>query len=201
MRLTVIIAAIAAIVGFVAVYASLTLSGNKDLPENVTFEEKPSKLTGDRLRAFLVHKEAKPLPDFTFEDRFGETKRLADFKGKLVLLNLWATWCAPCREEMPSLNNLQKLFQGQDFEVLAISMDRQGINKPKTFFEEHKLNELGLYIEPTAKLMFKLKALGLPATLLIDEQGREIGRLPGPAQWDSDQAINLIRGFMKKKEG
>ncbi len=198
MRLTVIVAIFAAIIGFVAVYASLTLSGNNDLKDNVTFEEKPKKITGDRLRAFLIHKEAKALPDFTFEDRFGEKKTLKDFEGKLVLLNLWATWCAPCREEMPSLNNLKKLFGGQEFDVLAISMDRQGLNKPKKFFEEHKLNELALYIDPTAKLMFKLKALGLPATLLIDKEGREIGRLPGPAQWDSDQAINLIRRFLKE---
>lgn len=198
MRLTVIVAAIAAIVGFVAVYASLTLSGNKELKNNVTFEEKPKKIGGDRLRAFLIHKEPKALPAFTFQDRFGESKTLNDFKGKLILLNLWATWCAPCREEMPSLDNLKKLFSSDEFDVLAISMDRGGINKPKKFFEETKLKQLSLYIEPSAKLMFKLKAIGLPATLLIDKEGREVGRLPGPAQWDSDEAINLIRKFLEK---
>ncbi|GJM03753.1 MAG: thioredoxin [Rhodomicrobium sp.] len=198
MRLTVIVAAIAAIVGFVAVYASLTLSGNKELKNNVTFEEKPKKIAGDRLRAFLIHKEPKALPAFTFQDRFGASKTLDDFKGKLILLNLWATWCAPCREEMPSLDNLKKLFSSDEFDVLAISMDRGGINKPKKFFEETKLKHLSLYIEPSAKLMFKLKAVGLPATLLIDKEGREVGRLPGPAQWDSDEAINLIRKFLEK---
>lgn len=198
MRLTLIATAIAVLLGFVAVYASLTISGNGESPDNVTFEKKSGSLSGDRLRAFLEHKEPKALPEFTFEDRFGKSISLEDFKGKIVLLNLWATWCAPCREEMPSLDNLKKLFQGQEFDVVAVSMDRGGLAKPKKFFEEEKLENLGLYIDPTTKLMFMLKAIGLPATLLIDAEGREIGRLPGPAQWDSDEAINLIRKHLEK---
>ncbi len=202
MKITGIAAAVAAVLGFVAVYATLAMRGNGQVDSNVTFEEKSKKMTGERLRGFIFHNQPKPaeaLQAFEFQDRFGKTKTLADWRGKVVLVNLWATWCGPCREEMPSLDNLKKTFgRPDDFDVVAISMDRGGLKKPKDFYEEQKLENLALYIDPTTKLMFRAKAVGLPATILFDRQGREIGRLPGPAEWDSDEAINLIRGVLEK---
>lgn len=201
MRFTAIAAAVAAVLGFVAVYATLAMRGNGEVDSNVTFEEKSKKITGERLRGFIFHKQPKDaaeMQSFEFQDRFGNTKTLADWRGKVVLVNLWATWCGPCREEMPSLDNLKKTFDGQEFDVVAISMDRGGLKKPKDFYEETEIKNLALYIDPTTKLMFRSKAVGLPATILFDRQGREIGRLPGPAHWDSDEAINLVRGVLAK---
>lgn len=197
MRLIVPVAILAAIVGFVAVYASLTLRGNGELAEELKNEEKPKQLDGQRLRAFITHQVPKPLPDFSFKDEFGKDVRLSDFKGKVVLLNLWATWCGPCREEMPSLDHLKANFSKEPFDVVAISMDRGGLAKPRKFYDEIRLKSLALYIDTSAKLMFKLQAVGLPATLLIDKEGREIGRLPGPAKWDSDAAIRIIQNALK----
>ena len=200
MRLIIPAAIGAAIIGFVAVYASLTLRGNGELPVEAEIPKKSQKLTGQRLRAFITHKEPKALPDFEFEDGLGKVVKLSDFKGKVVLLNLWATWCLPCREEMPSLDNLKANFSKEAFDVVAISLDRGGLGKPRKFFEEIRLKDLALYHDPTTKLMFKLQAVGLPATLLIDRQGREIGRLPGPAQWDSEEAFTIIRKALGNAE-
>ncbi len=193
MRLIVPAALLAALVGFVAVYASLTLRGNGELTSEDKIAEKPKKLSGQRLRAFIFHKKPKTLDDFEFQDGYGKTVRLSDWRGKVVLLNLWATWCSPCREEMPSLDGLKQNFSKEPFDVVAISLDRGGLAKPRKFYDDMRLKALELYIDPTTKMMFKLKAVGLPATILIDKEGREIGRLPGPAQWDSDPAFKIVQ--------
>lgn len=199
MKLIVPAALVAAIVGFVAVYASLTLRGNGELITEDTITEKSGHLNGQRLRAFIHHKTPKELPEFTFKDGSGNDVSLADFKGKVVVLNLWATWCLPCREEMPSLDNLKANFDEAAFDVVAISMDRGGAAKPRKFYDDIRLKSLDLYYDPTTKAMFKLKAIGLPATLLIDAMGREIGRLPGPAKWDSDAAFQIVKKALDQR--
>ena len=132
-----------------------------------------------------------------FTDSAGKERSLADFKGKVVLLNLWATWCAPCREEMPSLDRLQKELGSDAFEVVALAVDRTGADNVKKFLTDIKVENLGLYVDSTAKSGSALKAIGLPTTILVDKQGREIGRLPGPAAWDSAEAKDLIRTAMQ----
>ena len=199
MRFTILAAIIATVVGFVAVYASLTLSGNGEKISDATNKQKYQKMQGERLRAFIFHKEPKEIENFKFQDAFGETRSLSDWKGKVVLINLWATWCAPCREEMPSLDNLKKHFSNEKFDVVTISMDRGGVSKPRKFFDEERIKYLELYIDPTSRLMFKMKAVGLPATILLDPEGREIGRMAGPAQWDSDRAIEIIQKALAPK--
>ena len=198
MRLTIISALVATLIGFVAVYASLTLSGNGEKISDATNQEKYQKMQGERLRAFIFHKEPKKIEDFKFQDAFGKTRAFSDWKGKVVLVNLWATWCAPCREEMPSLDNLKKHFSNSPFDVVTISMDRGGLGKPRKFFDEERIKYLDLYIDKTTKLMFKMRAVGLPATILLDAEGREIGRLAGPAQWDSDRAIEIVQKALAK---
>ncbi len=198
MRVSLLTVVAAAIIGFVAVYASLTLSGNGEKRSDAVIKQKTAQDHTDRLKSFIFHEAPKPLENFEFQDQLGNTKSLSDWKGKLVLLNLWATWCGPCREEMPSLDNLKKFFAKEPFDVVAISMDRSGLSKPRKFYDEERLKHLDLYIDQTTKLMFKLKAVGLPATILIDKEGREIGRLAGPAQWDSDLAIDMIKKALKK---
>ncbi|MER8783904.1 TlpA family protein disulfide reductase [Mesorhizobium sp. M1006] len=109
------------------------------------------------------------------------------------MLNIWATWCAPCRKEMPTLDRLQAKLGGPDFEVIALSMDRGGPDIVKKFFAEIGVEHLALNIDTTGKAMFTLGALGLPMTLLIDREGKEIGRLIGPAEWDSPEMMAFIR--------
>ena len=150
-----------------------------------------------KMTAFVMRKAPVPLPDMTFLDGKGEPVTLASFKGKTVLLNLWATWCAPCREEMPSLDRLQKALGSDKFEVVALSIDRQGLEASKKFLTEVKAGNLKLYVDPSAKQGTNLKLIGMPTTILVDKEGRELGRLAGPAEWDSDDAKKLIEAALK----
>lgn len=135
-----------------------------------------------------------PVAEISFTDGASQPKTLASFSGKVVLLNIWATWCAPCRKEMPTLDRLQEKLGGRDFEVVALSMDRAGLDIVKKFYAETGVTHLALNIDSSAKTMFTLGAVGLPMTLLIDREGKEIGRLIGPAEWDSRDMVDFIRG-------
>ncbi len=153
-------------------------------------------LAKGQVAAFMAKQEA-PLPDITFNDGDAQSLKLSDWKGKVVLLNLWATWCVPCRKEMPMLDAVQKLKGGKDFAVIALNMDRGSTDKAKTFLSETKATNLALYHDPTGKLGSTIGIVGLPTTLLIGRDGRELGRLVGPAEWDSAEAIALIEQAMK----
>jgi thiol-disulfide isomerase/thioredoxin len=148
------------------------------------------------MAAFVFRKEPEALPEVKFQDAEGKERTLADWRGKVVLLNLWATWCVPCRKEMPALDRLQQELGSDKFEVVAISVDRKGIEGARKFLDETKVGKLALYVDTTTRLTSELRAVGLPATLLIDAQGREIGRLLGPAEWDSEDAKRLIRAAL-----
>jgi thiol-disulfide isomerase/thioredoxin len=144
------------------------------------------------MAAFIAQPELKPVPALAFKDATGADASLDKFRGKVVLLNLWATWCAPCRAEMPALNALQKELGGKDFEVVALSLDLKGIEVAQKFLTEVKADGLTTYIDGSAKALTTLQAPGLPTTLLIDREGRELGRLLGPAEWNSPEAKALI---------
>jgi thiol-disulfide isomerase/thioredoxin len=202
-----IIAVIAAIAGFATVYWSLAPSdngsGSGSEPEMVgeagtgsEADAKASPLKGlnkGAMAAFLVRSKPLDLPDFSLVNDDGATISLADLGGKVVLLNIWATWCVPCREEMPQLNDLQAALGGKDFEVVAVNIDKGGPAKARKFLEETKAADLTLYTDPTGKLFSKLRAVGMPTTLLIDRDSKEIGRLVGPADWASAEAKRLIQ--------
>lgn len=148
------------------------------------------------LAAFLVHPEPKPLPDIAFADGEGKPLKLSDWKGRVVLINLWATWCAPCRKEMPDLAKLQAELGSDQFEVVAISVDRKGAEASSAFLKETEADALKLYVEPTTKIVGELQSAGLPATILVDRQGRELGRLLGPAHWAAPEAVALIKAAL-----
>jgi DsbE subfamily thiol:disulfide oxidoreductase len=145
-----------------------------------------------------VHESPRPLPDIKFENDQGEALSLADFRGKLVLLNIWATWCAPCRREMPTLKRLQAELGGPDFEVVALSLDRKGLSVVQVFYAELGLETLPIYVDASGEAQRALSVLGLPTTLLLDRDGNEIGRLLGPAEWDSPQMVGFFREYLKR---
>tara|TARA_R110002110_G_scaffold86152_3_gene224846 strand:- start:855 stop:1424 length:570 start_codon:yes stop_codon:yes gene_type:complete len=149
------------------------------------------------MKKLIVHETAQATSDagFMLEDDTG-TGRLADYRGKYVLLNFWATWCAPCRKEMPQLNRLQKEFGGEDFDVLTIATGRnspQGIVK---FFAEAGIDSLPRHQDPKQALARQMGVFGLPITVIIDPDGREIARLRGDAQWDSDSARAIVKALI-----
>lgn len=147
----------------------------------------------ERPANFALHDEARPVPAIAFVDDEARTRTLADFKGKAVLLNLWATWCAPCRKEMPALDRLQSALGGPDFEVVALSLDRAGVEPVRRFYRETGVKEIAIYLDASGKALRDLKVTGLPTTLLIDRDGRELGRLIGPAEWDALEMVAFLR--------
>ncbi len=204
--------ALSALAGCLAVYVTLsrydnvaaraTAAGATAVGE--TGEGSGAELSGSavnplsrgQMAAFRFHSAPQAVPELTFVDEAGATRRLQDWKGKVVLLNLWATWCAPCRKEMPALDRLQKALGSDAFEVVALSVDRTGIEGAKKFLEQINVEALKLYVDPTSRATSLLKAVGMPTTLLIDKEGRELGRLTGPAEWDGDDAKHLVQASL-----
>jgi thiol-disulfide isomerase/thioredoxin len=151
---------------------------------------------------FAINSEPRTLPNVRFADAEGKTVTLQDFRGKVILLNVWATWCPPCRKEMPSLDRLQQQLGGPGFAVVALSIDRGGTPTAiRSFYEETNVRALAVYIDASAQASGQLGVVGIPTTLLIDGAGREIGRLTGPAEWDSPAAIAAIRRHLDAPPG
>jgi thiol-disulfide isomerase/thioredoxin len=140
------------------------------------------------------------LPDLTFRDGAGTERRLSDWQGRTVLFNLWATWCVPCRKEMPALDELQAKLGGRDFEVVAVNIDTRDPDKPRAWLKEVGIERLAYYTDTSAKVFQELKqvgkAWGMPTTVLVDGAGCEIGTLAGPAEWASDDAIKLVNAAL-----
>ncbi|WP_395016110.1 TlpA disulfide reductase family protein [Dongia sp.] len=132
-----------------------------------------------------------------FQDKMGQPVGLDDFKGKVVVLNFWATWCPPCVAEMPALDQLQSDLGGKDFAVVAVSTDRQGIKKSAPFYRRAGIKNLSLYNDTRGSLQEAFQARSLPFTVVIDREGRLVGRIEGAAQWDSTAAKALIAHYLK----
>jgi thiol-disulfide isomerase/thioredoxin len=181
------------LLAFIAGGIGIYLSG--DAPRKEVAESKGGyrDLAEGPMAAFLVKADRPGVPDLVFKDSTGADIKLSKWQGRVVLLNLWATWCAPCRKEMPTLNEVQKQLDSKDFEVVALSVDRKGLEASSAFLKETGADSLGLYVDATTQSLEDLQAFGLPVTLLIDRKGREIGRLLGPAEWNSAEAIALIK--------
>lgn len=158
-------------------------------------------LARGEVAAFQVATQAVALGDLTFQKRDGQKASLADFAGRTVLLNLWATWCAPCRKEMPALDRLAAAEAGSDFDVVAVSIDTQDPQKPQNFLNEIGVKALPFYADPSTQIFKDLKsnamAVGLPTTVLIDRKGCALGVMSGPAEWDSPDARALIAAARK----
>lgn len=152
------------------------------------------------LAAFQPVDRSIDLTEIPFKDKDGKTVTLADWKGRTVLLNLWATWCPPCIREMPSLQKLQVELGGDNFEVVPVSIDLGDDSKPKAFYKKIGLTQLPFYADSTMEIFNTLKkknlAFGMPTTILIDKEGCSVGVLNGPAEWASNDAFELIKSAL-----
>jgi thiol-disulfide isomerase/thioredoxin len=158
-------------------------------------------LARGEVAAFAVADPSRRLPDVAFRDAAGGERYLSDWRGRTVLLNLWATWCVPCRKEMPALEALESKLGGPGFEVVAINIDTRDGDKPRAWLKEVGIDRLAYYADPTAKVFQDLKimgrAAGMPTTLLVDPAGCEIGTVAGPAEWASEDAVKLVTAALK----
>ena len=196
---------IGAVIGFAGVYGFGGLkrgpAGDSACAGAVDLARKIGPLAHGEVAALTMATSPLRLPDLAFEDADGKPRKLSDWRGKTVLVNLWATWCVPCRKEMPALDSLQTKLGGKDFEVVAINIDTRDPEKPKNFLKEANLTKLAYFTDTKAKVFQDLKgigkALGMPTSILVDAQGCEIGNLAGPAEWASDDAIKLIKAAVK----
>jgi thiol-disulfide isomerase/thioredoxin len=143
--------------------------------------------------ALSVFEQPRPVPEIRFQDNQGHDLTLANFRGRAVLLNLWATWCAPCRKEMPTFDHLQARFGGKDFLVIALSIDRNGIDALRDFCRDVGVEKLAIYLDRSGKGTYDLAIPGVPTTLLLDREGREVARKLGEAKWDSPELVSLVR--------
>ncbi|MBS0246843.1 MAG: TlpA family protein disulfide reductase [Proteobacteria bacterium] len=190
-------------VGLAGVYVITTLIGNKGASganaacrPAVELAKKVQPYARGEVAAVNVAKAPLKVPALAFHDASGATKTLDDFRGRTVLLNLWATWCVPCRKEMPTLDALEQKRGNADFQVVAVNIDTRDPDKPKAFLKEIGISKLAYYADPDAKAFQELKAIGrafgMPTTMLVDPNGCEIGTIAGPAEWASDDALKLI---------
>ena len=153
-------------------------------------------LNKGEMAAFIVNASTPDISQVAFKDAEGKDVRLGAWHGKVVLVNIWATWCVPCRKELPALDKLQAELGGKDFEVIALATDRGGLDKPRKFWTDTGIKSLALYADSNSAQR-DLGVIGLPTTLLVDRQGREVGRLIGPAEWASPDAMALVQAAMK----
>ena len=152
-------------------------------------------------QGLVMNDVPKPTPELQFTGHDGKLLSLADFHGKTVLLNIWATWCGPCRKEMPALDRLQAQLGESDFMVLPVSIDRKGFTVVDVFYVEIGIQHLAAYVAPAANhALDTLGVWGLPASLLLDVQGRELGRLEGPAEWDAPDMIDFLKTIIAKQK-
>ena len=151
---------------------------------------------GGKSGPITLLEQPRTLPEIQFVDGDNRPYSLTDFRGKVLLLNIWATWCPPCRKEMPSLDRLQARLADKDFLVVPLSTDLHGHVQVERFYRESGIHSLGVFLDPTASVSMTLKAPGLPATYLIDREGRALGIKFGPAEWDGDEFIELIEGYL-----
>ena len=162
-------------------------------------EAVPEKYNRGTMRFFVQRNEPKPFPDIRFFDSENQIRRISEWKGRVVLVNLWATWCVPCREEMPALDRLQGILGGDDFEVVAISIDKKGLDVAGAFHREIGVKNLKLYGDPNEKVYRELRAIGLPMTYLVNRSQQETAWYPGALEWDSEDAIRLLKAAIDGK--
>jgi thiol-disulfide isomerase/thioredoxin len=191
-------------VGLAGVYGISALLGNRAIDPvcrpTVEVAQRIAPFARGEVAAMAAAKRPIRLPDVTYRDGAGAERRLSEWRGRTVLFNLWATWCVPCRQEMPALDELQAKLGGNDFEVVAVNIDTRDPEKPRAWLKEVGIERLAYYADASAQVFQELKqagkAWGMPTTILVDGAGCEIGTLAGPAEWASDDAIKLVNAAL-----
>jgi thiol-disulfide isomerase/thioredoxin len=162
----------------------------------VALAHRLAPLAHGEVAAVTVAQRPFHVPNLAFKDADGQPHTLADWKGRTVLLNLWATWCVPCRKEMPALDALEAKLGGAGFEVVAVNIDTRDPDKPRAWLKNVGITRLAYYSDPSAKVFQDLKlagkAFGMPTTLIVDRAGCELGDIAGPAEWASDDGVKLM---------
>ena len=194
-----VVAVAGAVVGLAAVYGIGALRGNPDVDAGCASAWQSTQrlmpLARGEVAAVSVLTRPRRVPDVSFDDEEGRARSLADWRGQLVLLNLWATWCVPCRKEMPALDELEARLGGAAFHVIAVNIDTRDPGKPRAFLRETGIRHLAYFTDRSAKIFQDLKlagwAFGMP-TLIVDPRGCTLAFLAGPAEWSSEDAVRLI---------
>src|SRR4051812_7531563 len=191
-------------IGFGAIYGlglNRGASGDPACRPAVELARKLAPMAHGEVAALTMATKPLRLPDLSFQDADGKPKKLSDWRGRTVLLNLWATWCVPCRKEMPALGTLQGALGGPDFEVVAVNIDTRDPEKPRNFLKAINLTRLGYFSDDKAMVFQELKAIGravgMPTSVLVDAHGCELATIAGPAEWGSEDAIKLIAAAIK----
>jgi len=192
-------------VGLAGVYGISLFLGKSALDPacrpTVATAERMAPFARGEVAAMAAARRPIRLPDLTFRDGSGAERKLSDWQGRTVLFNLWATWCVPCRKEMPALDALQAKMGGPSFAVVAVNIDTRDPAKPRAWLKEVGINRLGYFADPSAKVFQDLKeagkAFGMPTTILIDSNGCEIATLSGPAEWAGEDALKVIAAALK----
>ena len=196
----VVAGALAGLAGVYGIGGFMRNAGDPGCRPAVETARRVGPLARGEVAAMAIAESPLRLPDISFHDRAGAERRLSDWRGRTVLLNLWATWCIPCRQEMPALDALEGALGGERFEVVAVNIDTRDSNKPHAWLDEVGVNRLAYYADPSAKVFQDLKlagrAFGLPTTVLVDPAGCEIGTAAGPAEWASEDGIKLMRAAL-----
>jgi thiol-disulfide isomerase/thioredoxin len=184
---------------FAMLYAAITLGANPVLAQSLDLSALSALRAGD-MQKLVIHSEPKKLRKATFLDAEGEKISLKDYRGKVMLLNFWATWCPPCLAEMPSLDALQTELGGDDFTVLTVATGRNPLPAIKKFFAKAKIENLPILRDPKQSFARANAVFGLPTTIIIDTDGMEIARVTGDANWYSDEALILIKALLPETE-
>ena len=195
------------IIGLAGVYGIGGLSRNAGDPScraAIDLAKRLTPLIHGEVAAINPATSGLRIPDLTFQDGTGATRKLSEWRGKVVLLNLWATWCVPCRREMPSLDALQAKLGSPQFDVVAINIDTRDLDKPKSWLKDAGITSLSYFSDEKARAFQELKAIGraigMPTSVLIDANGCEIGTIAGPAEWASDDGIALIKAAVQGEQ-
>ncbi|HEY3679666.1 MAG TPA: TlpA disulfide reductase family protein [Bradyrhizobium sp.] len=191
------------VVGLAAVYGIATTLGNRDdagCRPAVETARHAAPLAQGEVAAVAMADQPLRVPDLMFHDGTGAERKLSDWQGRTVLLNLWATWCVPCRKEMPALDALQAKLGSPNFEVVAVNIDTRDPDKPRAWLKEAGITKLSYYADPSAKVFQDLKligkAFGMPTTLIVDPARCEIGTVAGPAEWASPDGVKLVQAAL-----
>ena len=148
-------------------------------------------------QGFYPYDAPRDLPEVRFGTEGGTTRTLADFRGRVILLNIWATWCIPCRTEMPTLDALQADLGSSRFEVVTLSIDKGGVPVVRKFYDEIGVKHLTMFVDQTMLSYTNLRIIGLPTTMIVDADGRELARLIGPARWNDPAMAAFLKTFVK----